>query len=436
LPGQAISGRGGGKTDATGPYPRLPAALRKAPDWIGSDAPYDVTRFFAPVLHDRNAAPLYLDALFEFGSEMAVCFPEGPERDRRRQAAEDRMRRYVVLSESLTKDPKAVPAESIDAVIRSYDTGFRKLAEAQRRDRCVFEIGVGPDAILCHVQAARQVARIASLRVRRAVERRDFDAAIREVEAVLRLARDLRPRGYIINQLCAVAITQVVCADITNAILAGPGLRVEHCDRLLKVLFDHEASSGDGYAEGLRAEYVFSRSSIRDLERKHPQLVEEDWPARSARLVRDMNDFYRKLLDLDGVPFVGRLEKIATLKLAKDGDPLSGMVDMLLPSVLTFAQAMGRVAATLRATECLIVMRRWHLTHRGYPRALTVAVREAGLKDIPTDPFDGKPMRVGVFEGQTVVYSVGKDGRDDGGQTDSKFDTRPGDLIYRVPSVE
>lgn len=44
----------------------------------------------------------------------------------------------------------------------------------------------------------------------------------------------------------------------------------------------------------------------------------------------------------------------------------------------------------------------------------------------------GKPMRVGVFEGDTVVYSVGRDGRDDKGQRDSRFDTQPGDLIFRT----
>ena len=92
--------------------------------------------------------------------------------------------------------------------------------------------------------------------MRRAVERRDFDAAIRDVEAVLRLVRDLQPRGTMINQLVAAAITQVVCADLVKTILAAPGLRVEHCDRLLKVFLDHEASSIDGYAEGLRAEYL------------------------------------------------------------------------------------------------------------------------------------------------------------------------------------
>src|SRR5262249_26728187 len=127
-------------------------------------------------------------------------------------------------------------------------------------------------ALLPHVQAARQVARIASLRVRRAVEREDFEAAIRDVEMVLRLARDLQPRGSIISQLVAMALTQLVGADMIVPILLAPGLRAEQCDRLLKVLVAHEAKSPDGYAEGLRSEYVMGRIGLQDLMRNPQEL--------------------------------------------------------------------------------------------------------------------------------------------------------------------
>ena len=106
------------------------------------------------------------------------------------------------------------------------------------------------------------------------------------------------------------------------------------------------------------------------------------------------------------------------------------------PVVVAFSQAMGRVTANLRAAECWFIMRRWHLTHRGLPRTLLVAAKEAGLKAIPADPFDGQPMRVAVVLGGPVVYSVGKDGHDDGAQADSNFDTQPGDLIFHMPLVD
>ena len=41
-------------------------------------------------------------------------------------------------------------------------------------------------------------------------------------------------------------------------------------------------------------------------------------------------------------------------------------------------------------------------------------------------------MKFVILDGQPVVYSVGKDGKDDGGKLDSKNDSQPGDLIYRL----
>jgi hypothetical protein len=81
------------------------------------------------------------------------------------------------------------------------------------------------------------------------------------------------------------------------------------------------------------------------------------------------------------------------------------------------------------------VIRRWEVTHRGFPRVLATATEEAGLKAIPIDPYDGKPMRMAVLDGRPVVYSVGMDGHDDGALIDSRYDRAPGDLIFRLKPV-
>jgi hypothetical protein len=41
-----------------------------------------------------------------------------------------------------------------------------------------------------------------------------------------------------------------------------------------------------------------------------------------------------------------------------------------------------------------------------------------------------------LTNGEPVVYSVGKDGRDDGGRVDSDFDQKPGDHTFRLPAIE
>ncbi len=202
-------------------YPRFPGAMTRAPEGLGS-TPFDLDKFFAAPPRDRNAAPLYLDAFFEFGDNVAACFPEGPDRTRRRQAAQDRLKSYLELDKALYENPKGVSPAKIEELIKLYDTGFRKIGEAQRRERCVFETGDGAGFMPPHVQAVRQVIRVCSLKIRRATEKRDFDGAIRDVASEFRLARDLQPRGGIMVQLVSTAITQVLCVQIPQIVVA-PG---------------------------------------------------------------------------------------------------------------------------------------------------------------------------------------------------------------------
>jgi hypothetical protein len=42
-------------------------------------------------------------------------------------------------------------------------------------------------------------------------------------------------------------------------------------------------------------------------------------------------------------------------------------------------------------------------------------------------------LKMSTIEGVTVIYSIGKDGRDDRGILDSNFDRLPGDILFRAP---
>ena len=89
-------------------------------------------------------------------------------------------------------------------------------------------------------------------------------------------------------------------------------------------------------------------------------------------------------------------------------------------------------ADLLRDIPPLAAVRRWQITDRTLPRDLAAACREVRLKAVPLDPYSGQPMKLALVGGQPFVYSVGKDAKDAGGKIDSKNNTRPGDLIYRL----
>ncbi|HEV3165097.1 MAG TPA: hypothetical protein VGZ22_13815 [Isosphaeraceae bacterium] len=461
-------------------YPSLPDAVTTAPADVARDAIFDVGKFLQAPPAEQNAAPLVLDALFEFATEVEFCFPEGPERDRRKQQAEARNKALYEVFTRWNKDPKSVPAAELDPVIAAYQVGFDKLAAAQKRPRCLFETGLGVSALMPHAQAVRGVSRVSAMRVQRALDRGDFEAALNEVALNLRLVRDIQPRGYMIAQLVAVASTSVITSQMIVPILNAPGLKSEHCDRLLTILRDHESQSIDGYAEGLRAEYLSGREMALELTRSQAELKQklqipaaesilalctdiktvappvqppfgaapqpaaftpkslkrledellQTTPGQLSAFVKSLNAYYQAEIDLKATPYAKRLASLPDPAKAFAGDaPMMVTGRLLAPAMSAFTAALGRNEATLHATEALVAIKRWELNHKALPTTLAEATAAANLTAVPTDPFDGQPLRMVVIDGNPIVYSVGKDGKDDHGQ-DSLRDTRPGDLLF------
>jgi len=255
--------------------PSLPGAVTRPPDWIGNTAPFDVTAFFSAPPPDENAAPLYLDTLFEFGSEVAICFPEGPERQRRAQAAQERMKKLNEITAALRNDAREVSAESIDALLALYDEGFIKLAQAQERQRCVFQTALSYTARAPHAQDARLVGHIIALKTRREREQGSLIRATNDLSRLLRLSRDLRPRGFLIVDFVSISLDRMAIDDVVLPMLADPVLTVQHCDRIQSLLAEHESRSIDIYSEGLRAEYLASRATLHDLVLHQDRLRQE-----------------------------------------------------------------------------------------------------------------------------------------------------------------
>ena len=53
------------------------------------------------------------------------------------------------------------------------------------------------------------------------------------------------------------------------------------------------------------------------------------------------------------------------------------------------------------------------------------------LPEVPADPYDGRPLRLKRTDGGLVLYSLGRDRKDDGGRPeDDKKES--GDLVFRL----
>jgi len=475
----------------------LPGAVTQPPDWIGNTAPFDVPAFFAAPPPGENAAPLYLEALFEFGSEVAICFPEGPERQQRAQAVQKRMKKLGEMTTALRKDAREVSAEAIDALLALYDEGFIKLARAQDRPRCVFQTALGYTARVPHAMDARAVGRVIALRVRREREQGSLIRATNDLSRLLRLSRDLRPRGVLIVDFVSISLDRMAIEDVVLPLLGDPALTVQHCDRLHSLLAEHDARSIDVYSEGLRAEYLASRTTLRDLvlhqdrlrqemkdlganvgpsitaELAEPQLISmlagnvpivqpslgqrfknlatqlmslrntQDLDARMARMtpeemarqVEKLNAFFRGRLVLSSAPYAERIKQTAEPSPAFSSlDIYTRVTRGLIPADNWAIRVIARSQALRRDAQGLTAVRRWQLRHGGaLPPSMADAAKETGLPAVPIDPYTGGPIRLAISDGQPVVYCVGEDGRDDHGHKEATLGHDLGDVLLRMP---
>lgn len=89
--------------------------------------------------------------------------------------------------------------------------------------------------------------------------------------------------------------------------------------------------------------------------------------------------------------------------------------------------------ALTNLTIAALALKRYQLDHGTYPASIGALVPEY-LAGLPTDPYDGKPLRYQCLDPENfVLYSIGEDGRDGGG--DAAFRTGQRELTGRKDIV-
>jgi hypothetical protein len=87
---------------------------------------------------------------------------------------------------------------------------------------------------------------------------------------------------------------------------------------------------------------------------------------------------------------------------------------MSLPGLSRANRRVAQTTAHLNLARAAIAVEKYFVANGRYPRELSDLV-PGNLPELPNDPFDGKPLRYKPTATGYVLYSVGKDGQDDGG---------------------
>jgi len=107
---------------------------------------------------------------------------------------------------------------------------------------------------------------------------------------------------------------------------------------------------------------------------------------------------------------------------------------------LTFGQgtefALLAGHAGLRCASVGLAAERYRKRHGGWPPSLGDLVPHY-LTAVPLDPFDGKPLRYRRTEHGAVIYSIGEDAHDDGGDPNrASAGRRPRDVVFTLWNVD
>jgi hypothetical protein len=114
------------------------------------------------------------------------------------------------------------------------------------------------------------------------------------------------------------------------------------------------------------------------------------------------------------------------------------LVSNLLPPILAAACAEDCHTVRQEMTPVLFALAAYRADHGSYPAELAALVPEY-LPDVPEDLFSGEPLRYRREEAGYLLYSVGPDGKDDGGrhfsdQPYSEANVECDDIAVRTPA--
>ena len=110
------------------------------------------------------------------------------------------------------------------------------------------------------------------------------------------------------------------------------------------------------------------------------------------------------------------------------------LTSLMVPALDRVTEIDVRNSAHLHTAIVALAVERYRLAEGKLPNTLDDLV-PGFLEETPIDPFDGKPLRYKRLEKGHLIYSIGADGEDNGGETeppDHRGPPKNWDIPFRV----
>jgi hypothetical protein len=361
------------------------------------------------------------------------------------------------------------PAEDVLLALSKYDPAIEELREASRLSYSRFPLEYDKDdlaaILLPHLAKLKRCSQVLQLRAIAELQNGQTEKALADVTLALQLTGKIRTEPCLISHLVRIAMLRIILQPVWEGL-------AEHkwSDEQL-VALDAELAKLDffpDYKLAMHCELGFQGGEM-DRLRRHPEHLQDFWAlggdeAKSSkqllpgkitahlipagwfyqnhfRCARMMMEYYIPLANVNQDTFSPDLARHCDAALTaeiKSASPFNMLERLMLPALGNAAKKFAYGQASVNLARVAIALERYRLAHDEYPEALDMLVPQF-MEKLPHDIINGQPLHYRrTSDGQFVLYSVGWNETDDGGEVafkkDGAVDINNGDWVWRYPA--
>jgi hypothetical protein len=311
---------------------------------------------------------------------------------------------------------------------------LEKVSEAVKlpKSRYPIDLTAGYDTQMPHLAELKRLGHVAWFQ---ALLTSDTTNAIACIRSILGMAQTLNDEPVLISQLVRVALIKMATSELEWRLnidtLDETGLvqlstafaTAENTNSLACALIGERATAIPYFCMSMAEIERRERAAEQDHEISGPPLPGRQpvFSTVTGFFERDLS-YYLNVMDTN-IALVSSLSPSNSLIVATDFGNVSQvprqhyyiLSAMMLPSLSNAVIHEVESSASLRLSTAALAIERFRLEHGQLPKNLNELVPQF-LPAVPTDPFDGQPLRYHHLDKGYVVYSVGADGHDDGGR--------------------
>ncbi len=263
----------------------------------------------------------------------------------------------------------------------------------------------------------------------------DIEAACRTVRATINTGRAIGDEQVMISQLVRLADVALGMATLERVLAQGQPsaetlgslqalieLEEQELPGLEIIAFRGERAMGDRLFENMAAGTV-PLSALGSGTPSSIPLVDRWTEGRWQAMLPHIHAVYlrrmTKCVEVAKLPFREQKQQLATLE-KQPRDVADIFTNLLMAALSRMPRVLQYDQARLRCATVALAAERYRLDAGSWPESAEVLVKAGLLREVPADPFDGKPLRCNRTADGVVVYSVGPDEEDNGGKLNRK----------------